>query len=88
MLREKPRSSGEIAARFDSSWPTISRHLAVLRDANLVITERRGQAILYELNTSVFEDVVQHLMEYITPASERTAARDRRVRRRIREQEG
>jgi anthraniloyl-CoA monooxygenase len=39
MLRDGPLSSGDIAARFSSSWPTISRHLAVLRDAGLVMTE-------------------------------------------------
>src|SRR2546422_7586641 len=59
MLRGGPRTSGEIAARFDSSWPTISRHLAVLRDAGLVLAERKGQEIHYELNTSVFQDLVR-----------------------------
>jgi ArsR family transcriptional regulator len=63
LLRSGPRTSGEIADRFDSSWPTISRHLAVLREAGLVIAERNGQEIHYELNTSVFQDLVQHLME-------------------------
>ena len=87
MLRETPRTSGDIAARFNSSWPTISRHLAVLRDANLVVTERKGQEIHYELNTSVFQDVVQHLMEYLTPAAGKAGARARRVRRPVREQE-
>ena len=67
MLRSGPKTSGEIADRFDSSWPTISRHLAVLRDAGLVTTERKGQEIHYELNTTVFEDVVQHLMGWIKP---------------------
>lgn len=66
-LRNGPLTSGEIAERFDSSWPTISRHLAVLRDADLVTTERRGQEIRYELNTSVFQDVIQHLMEWTRP---------------------
>ena len=41
--------------------------LAVLRDAGLVVTERRGQEILYELNTSVFQDVIQHLIEWTRP---------------------
>ena len=63
LLRGGARTSGEIAARFDSSWPTISRHLAVLREAGLVVAERNGQEIHYELNTSVFQDLVQHLME-------------------------
>jgi ArsR family transcriptional regulator, arsenate/arsenite/antimonite-responsive transcriptional repressor len=79
LLRNGPLTSGEIAARFDSSWPTISRHLALLRDADLVTTERRGQEILYELNTSVFQDLVQHLIDWTRPTGR--AGRSRRVRR-------
>jgi DNA-binding transcriptional ArsR family regulator len=67
LLRERPRTSGEIAAEFASSWPTISRHLAVLRDAGLVLAERKGQEIYYELNTSVFQDLVKHLMDWGQP---------------------
>src|SRR5438034_5524557 len=77
-LRDGPRTSGEIAAQFHSSWPTISRHLAVLRAGGLVVSERKGQAIHYELNTSVFQDLVQHLMGWMKP-SPRTAPRKRRV---------
>ena len=83
MLRGGPRTSGEIASRFDSSWPTISRHLAVLRDAGLVIAERNGQEIYYELNTSVFQDLVQHLMEWGKPAA---GGRRRNLRRVTKEQ--
>jgi ArsR family transcriptional regulator, repressor of sdpIR and other operons len=67
LLRAGPRTSGEIADRFDSSWPTISRHLAVLRDAGLITAERDGQEIHYELNTSVFQDLVHHLLEWVKP---------------------
>ncbi|OFV90770.1 MAG: hypothetical protein A3G76_11410 [Acidobacteria bacterium RIFCSPLOWO2_12_FULL_65_11] len=81
MLRSGPRTSGEIADRFDSSWPTISRHLAILRDADLVSTTRKGQEIHYELNTSVFEDLVQHLMEWVKPAMGKGSARSRRAPR-------
>jgi len=66
-LRAGPRTSGEIADQFHSSWPTISRHLAVLRAGGLVVSERRGQAIYYELNTSVFQDLVQHLVGWVKP---------------------
>jgi DNA-binding transcriptional ArsR family regulator len=66
-LRNGPRTSGEIADRFPSSWATISRHLGILRDAGLVIAERDGQNIHYELNTTVFQDVVEHLMEWTRP---------------------
>jgi DNA-binding transcriptional ArsR family regulator len=67
MLRDGPLTSGEIADRFDSSWPTVSRHLAVLRDADLVAAERHGQEIRYELNTSVFQGLAQHLLEWAHP---------------------
>src|SRR5258708_14772258 len=82
MLRGGPQTSGEIAAQFDSSWPTISRHLGVLRDAGLVLTERKGQEIYYELNTSVFQDLVHYLMDWGKPA----AGDRRRALRRVTKQ--
>jgi ArsR family transcriptional regulator len=77
LLRDGPLTSGEIADRFDSSWPTVSRHLAVLREAGLVVTERHGQEIRYELNTSVFQDLIQHLAEWTRP----TSGASRRIRK-------
>jgi DNA-binding transcriptional ArsR family regulator len=77
-LRAGPRTSGDIAAQFHSSWPTISRHLAVLRAGGFVVSERNGQVIYYELNTSVFQDLVQHLMGWMKPLP-RTAPRKRRA---------
>jgi ArsR family transcriptional regulator len=67
LLRDGPRTSGEIAQHFDAAWPTISRHLAVLRDARLVLSTRMGQQIVYELNISVFQDVVEHLWSWMRP---------------------
>ena len=83
LLRSGPRTSGEIAARFDSSWPTVSRHLAILRDADLVLAERHGQEIHYELHTSVFQDFIQHLMEWMpaSPAGKRPARHGKRAQR-------
>jgi DNA-binding transcriptional ArsR family regulator len=74
-LRNGPLTSGEIAALFNSSWPTISRHLAILREAGLVTAERDGQEIHYELNTSVFQDLVRHLMSWTEPARRSKSAR-------------
>ena len=65
LLKHGSRTSGEIAQHFDAAWPTVSRHLAVLRDADLVLSTRVGQQIVYELNTSVFQDVVEHLMSWL-----------------------
>lgn len=67
LLRAGPRSSGDIAERFPSAWATISRHLAVLREAELVTTERNGSSILYELDSTVFQDTVEHLLNWIQP---------------------
>ena len=67
LLRDGPRSSGEIAERFPTAWPTISRHLGVLRDAELILSERHGQAIVYELNTTVFDELIEHLLEWTRP---------------------
>jgi DNA-binding transcriptional ArsR family regulator len=86
LLRSGPRTSGEIAERFDSSWPTISRHLAVLRSGGLVVPERRGQEIYYELNTSVLQDLVRWLMDRANPTSP-AASRARQRRRAGRPQE-
>lgn len=72
LLRDGPRGSGEIADAFPSTWATVSRHLAVLREAGLVVAERRGQTILYELNTSVFQDLVQHLADWTRPTERRS----------------
>lgn len=67
LLARRPLPSGKIAEHFSSSWPTISRHLAVLKEAGLVLVVRDGQQLVYELNTTVFQDVVQHLMGWTRP---------------------
>lgn len=63
MLRAKRQTSGEIAAAFDSRWPTICRHLAVLRSAGLIVRERRGQFVDYEVNTTVLQEVIELLLD-------------------------
>src|SRR5690606_14126959 len=67
LLRRGPRTSGEIADHFASAWPTISRHLAQLRDASLIVAERNGQQIMYVLNITVVDDLVDHSMEWREP---------------------
>lgn len=44
-------SSRDIAARFDCSWPTTTRHLRVLEDAGLVVVDRRGRERIYVLDS-------------------------------------
>lgn len=82
LLRRGALNSGEIAERFDATWPTISRHLAVLHAAELVRSVRHRQEVRYELNTSVLQDVAQHLIELVASIPHAPARRpkSRRVR--------
>lgn len=58
MLKKEKMSAGEICERFDISDAAISRHLSVLKEADLVRDERDGKYIYYELNASVLEEIM------------------------------
>ena len=62
ILRGDDMTAGELARQFDLSWPTISGHLKVLRDADLVQADRNGTSITYHLNVSVLEEAMASLM--------------------------
>jgi len=87
MLRQGALNSGEIADRFQATWPTISRHLAVLHAAGLLRSVRHKQEIRYELNTSVVQDLVRHLIELVAsvPHAEPKPQKSKRGRARPQE---
>ena len=58
LLKSGRSSAGEIANHFPVSGAAISKHLSVLRDADLIRDAREGKFIFYELNTSVLEEVL------------------------------
>ena len=58
MLKSGRLSAGEIANRFPVSGAAVSKHLSVLRDADLIRDAREGKYIFYELNASVLEEVM------------------------------
>lgn len=64
LLREKDLSAGEIAEAFNISKPSISHHLDLLKQANLVESYRQGQFIYYTLNSSVMDDLVKWLLTF------------------------
>ena len=64
LLKEKDMNAGEIANHFHISKPSISHHLDLLRQADLVISEKNGQYITYTLNVTVVEDIIQWLMSF------------------------
>lgn len=63
ILQKEDLTAGEIADQFDLTKPSISHHLNVLKQAELVQDVRRGQNIYYSLNTTVFQDVLAWLLE-------------------------
>lgn len=58
LLKVGKLSAGEIGAHFDITGAAISRHLAVLKDADLIRDARSGKYIYYELNASVLEEIL------------------------------
>ena len=58
LLRERPRSAGELADHFPVSKPTMSAHFAVLQRAGLIEPTKTGRTILYRLKMSVLEEAL------------------------------
>lgn len=65
LLKNKDMTAGEISEHFDMTKPSISNHLKILRQAELVYDERQGQNIIYSLNTTVFQDVLNWFFEFV-----------------------
>lgn len=64
MLRDKDMTAGEIASKFDMSWPSVSHHLDLLRKAGLIVAQKEGQFIYYSINTTVMDDMLQWLLQF------------------------
>lgn len=58
MLKEERKSAGEISEKFNLTGATVSYHLSQLKKANLITETKQKNFIFYELNSSVFEDVL------------------------------
>ena len=63
LLKTGAMAAGEIAARFDMTAAAVSRHLSVLKDADLIRDNREGKYIFYELNASVLEEILLWITE-------------------------
>lgn len=64
MLRSSRMNAGEIAEKFDLSKATISHHLKILKDQDLIYEEKEKNFIYYELNTSVFEEILTWIVKF------------------------
>jgi DNA-binding transcriptional ArsR family regulator len=64
MLKHGDMTAGDIADRFDMSKPSISHHLDLLRQADLVISVKKGQFVHYSLNMTVMDEVLAWIVQF------------------------
>ncbi len=64
MLQQKDMTAGEIADKFHISFPSISHHLDLLKQANLVVSEKEGQFVYYSLNTTVVDEILKWFLQF------------------------
>jgi ArsR family transcriptional regulator, repressor of sdpIR and other operons len=62
LLKEREMNAGEIADKFNISKPSISHHLDILKRADLITSEKKGQFIKYSLNTTILEDLLNWIL--------------------------
>jgi DNA-binding transcriptional ArsR family regulator len=63
LLKQGRMSAGDISSRFDVTAASISRHLSVLKEADLIRDTREGKFIYYDLNASVLEEILLWISE-------------------------
>jgi ArsR family transcriptional regulator, repressor of sdpIR and other operons len=66
LLRQGDKTAGEIADHFQFTKPTISHHLDLLRQADLVISVKKGQFVYYSLNTTMVDEVIKWFYQFST----------------------
>ncbi len=64
LLKKKDLNAGQIGGYFNIAAPSLSHHLSVLKQVDLILPERQGQEIYYSLNLSVFEEVAKSLIKF------------------------
>jgi DNA-binding transcriptional ArsR family regulator len=64
LLRKKDMTAGEIVEKFNISGPSISHHLELLKRAGLIDGNKDGQYIIYSLNMTVLEDIMEWMVQF------------------------
>lgn len=64
LLKDKDMSAGDIAAEFNISWPSVSHHLDILKQAGLVVSVKEGQYQNYSINTTVMDEMMKWLLQF------------------------
>lgn len=71
LLKERDMTAGEIAEQFNMSKPSISQHLKILKNADLVSDEKKGQYVVYSLNATVFQELVSWALDFVEKGDEK-----------------
>lgn len=71
VLRAGDLTAGEIARRFPMTGASVSHHLSVLKEAGLVRSERNGRSLVYSLETTVFQEFLQQMLDFFGKEEER-----------------
>ncbi|MEG0276560.1 MAG: autorepressor SdpR family transcription factor [Coprobacillus sp.] len=64
LLKDETLNAGEIADYFHITKPSISHHLAILKNSGLIIDERQGQNILYSIDMTIFQDMMKWFIDF------------------------
>lgn len=64
LLKEKDMSAGEISDNFNISKPAITKHLDILREAELISSEKKGLYVIYSINISVLQEAISNFMTF------------------------
>ncbi len=71
LLKERDMPAGEIADKFNISKPSISHHLDLLRQANLVTSRKEGQFVYYSINLTVIDELVKWFTQFSKPVKKK-----------------
>jgi len=63
LLRKRDMTAGEIADHFNISKPSVSEHLKILKNADLINSEKRGRYIIYFLNLTILQEIVTYFLQ-------------------------
>jgi len=63
LLKNSDKNVGEILENFDMAGASLNHHLTILKNADLVTSEKRGQYVIYSLNTTVFQEILEWIFE-------------------------
>jgi DNA-binding transcriptional ArsR family regulator len=72
LLRQRDMTAGELADHFPLAKPTLSKHFSILKEADLILSEKDGTSITYSLNLSVLEETLLEFLHYFQTDTQRS----------------